>query len=157
MKRFQIPLVGRLIMNASYHQSFPRCAMAVVHCYNGQTGLDIHSLIYHHFLSCTDCTSVTLPSLLDPISCVIEDKCLGFQCCVNIDLIITTISQSVYINIDPCNFTIYLGFGAWYVNDSLLTYQLNSERKYNLGNAVEVRYVKRVYPMRTEGYFKVDD
>ncbi len=81
----------------------------------------------------------------DPISCVIEDTCLGFQCCVDIDLMITTVSQSVYLNIDPCNFMISLGFGAWYVDASLLTYQLNTERTYTLGNAIDVRYVNHNY------------
>ncbi len=97
-------------------------------------------LCYHCFLPCAECTSVTLPSLPDPISCVIEDTCLGFQCCVDVNLIITTVSQSVYLNIDLCNFVISIGFGAWYVDASLLTYYLNTERTYTLGNAIDVRY-----------------
>ena len=83
----------------------------------------------------SDCPVNSLPS-----NCIMNDDCLGFHCCINIDLKITQRNLSIYFELDACNFQLGVGLGEWNLTKSLLTYIYGTEETYTLGNAITVRY-----------------
>ena len=80
------------------------------------------------------------PILLGSVNCSVTDNCLGYQCCANIDLKITEKSLQLHLSIDPCNFMISVGFGEWFLNMSLFSYEWGTEEVRPLGNAIIIRY-----------------
>ena len=81
-----------------------------------------------------------MPTLPSSLSCVVNDNCLGFKCCANnIDLIVAQRSLQVYLTVDPCNFVISVGFGAWSLDMPLFTYQWGTDETVSLGTAFELR------------------
>ncbi|XP_072033123.1 uncharacterized protein [Amphiura filiformis] len=82
-----------------------------------------------------------LPSLPAEIECsVIGDSCLGIECCVDLDFKVTTCSIRIHQFLDPCNFWLAVGFGAWSLNITLFTYQWGTEEVEMLGNAIEITF-----------------
>ncbi|XP_072033124.1 uncharacterized protein [Amphiura filiformis] len=80
------------------------------------------------------------PGITTPNNCNMDDNCLGFHCCVNIDLKVIRKSVEVYLTLDPCNFVMYVGFGEWLLNKSLFTYKWGTEERLALGNAINIRF-----------------
>ncbi|XP_072048757.1 uncharacterized protein [Amphiura filiformis] len=87
------------------------------------------------------CTQISVPPLLPQgVSCSVDNSCHGFQCCADIDLKITRRSLDVYLQVDPCNFVLSVGFGEWSLNVSLFTYTWGTIETQSLGNAIDIRY-----------------
>ena len=74
------------------------------------------------------------------IDCSVASLCLGFECCVDLDFQIIQRSVKAYVIADICNYQILVGFGEWLVDISVFTYEWGTEKTYNLGNAINVRY-----------------
>ena len=85
-----------------------------------------------------DC-SLTLPTTPTGIECSIASDCLGFRCCLNMDLTVTQKTVMVYITLDICDFQISVGFGEWFLDLSLFTYDWGREEMHSLGDAIELR------------------
>ena len=75
-----------------------------------------------------------LPELPDEIMCVINEQCLGIQCCFNLDIGVALLSTQAWLIVDPCNFQISVGFGTWFRNITLFTYEWGQEERHVLGN-----------------------
>ena len=94
------------------------------------------------FIPLLECTSISVPDgLPDALHCAINSRCLGFQCCADVDFKVTKRSLQVYLNVDPCNFVIFIGFGEWFLDISIFTYEWGKQETYTLGTAIEIRYV----------------
>ncbi|XP_072033122.1 uncharacterized protein [Amphiura filiformis] len=87
------------------------------------------------------CSAFSLPKLPQEVTCVINNRCLGIQCCLNVDITVAHLTTQTWLIIDPCNFQISVGFGSWYLNITLITYQWGQEEGHTLGNnAVIIRF-----------------
>ena len=86
-----------------------------------------------------DCLLVPEPTTPSNQSCIITNNCLGFRCCLDIDLKIAKKSVEVFLLVDLCNFDISIGFGKWYRNISMFAYHWGTEEIHSLGNAIRLR------------------
>ena len=68
------------------------------------------------------CTDVTLPRLPSTLTCDLYDRCLGVRCCVDLDLQITVLSSTVWLELDPCEFALSMGFGKWSITFTIFDY-----------------------------------
>ncbi len=80
----------------------------------------------------------TLPSQAG-IQCGIANTCKGFECCADVDLIVTAINIRVYLLVDFCNYEASVGFGEWFSNFTFFAYDLGTEKTYILGSATIIR------------------
>ena len=84
---------------------------------------------------------ISLPFLENIIQCSIDDRCLGIQCCIHLDFVITTLTLSAKVQVDPCDFQLYVAFENWERNFTLFSYTWGQTEFESLGDAVMLRYV----------------
>ncbi|XP_072033125.1 uncharacterized protein [Amphiura filiformis] len=103
----------------------------------------------------TDCPSgLVLPSLDNILTCGIEDiRCLGIQCCVNIDFAITKLMMKVGLSLDPCNFQVSVGFETFSRTVTLFTHKWGSVVEQRVSDALVIRY--SVYKLETANMFSI--
>ncbi|XP_060567959.1 uncharacterized protein LOC132726631 [Ruditapes philippinarum] len=87
----------------------------------------------------SDCSSaLALPTLPDNIVCHIPDYCTGFDCCVNIDFLRTSIH--VKFLLDACNYKLTVGIEELEHEFVLFDYVWGETKYFNLGGAVRIEY-----------------
>ncbi|XP_071798137.1 uncharacterized protein [Asterias amurensis] len=86
------------------------------------------------------CTDVTLPRLPSTLTCDLYDRCLGVQCCVDLDLQITVLSSTVWLVLDPCEFTLSMGFGKWSIIFTIFDYHWGTQEELKIGKALTLIY-----------------
>ncbi|XP_033637723.1 uncharacterized protein LOC117298529 [Asterias rubens] len=86
------------------------------------------------------CTDVTLPSLPSTLTCDLYDRCLGVRCCVDLDLQITVLSSNVWLELDPCEFTLSMGFGKWSITFTIFDYHWGTQEELKIGKALTLIY-----------------
>ncbi|XP_038050876.1 uncharacterized protein LOC119724026 [Patiria miniata] len=86
------------------------------------------------------CPMISLPFLENIVQCSIDDRCLGIQCCIHLDFVITELMLSTRIQVDPCNFRLYVAFENRELNITLFSYTWGKVETVNIGNAVMLRY-----------------
>ncbi len=85
------------------------------------------------------CPGLALPtSIAEGITCTIDNRCVGFHCCLDMDFIVTSRTVNTYITIDPCNYIISVGFGEWFLEVSLYSYNWGTEITEHLGNIIDI-------------------
>ena len=83
------------------------------------------------------CPGLTLPtSIAEGVNCTIDNRCVGFHCCLVMDFTVTNRTVNVYITIDPCNYIISVGFGEWFLDVSLYSYTWGKEISEHLGSVI---------------------
>ena len=82
---------------------------------------------------------ISLPFLANIVQCSIDDRCLGIQCCIHLDFVITELMLSARIQVDPCNFQLYLAFENWELNVTLFSYTWGTVETVSIGNAVSLK------------------
>ncbi|XP_022103294.1 uncharacterized protein LOC110986022 [Acanthaster planci] len=86
------------------------------------------------------CPRISLPFLENVVQCSIDDRCLSIQCCIHLDFIITELMLSARIQVDPCNYQLYVAFESWELNVTLFSYTWGNVETLNIGNAVLLKY-----------------
>ncbi|XP_038050728.1 uncharacterized protein LOC119723897 [Patiria miniata] len=86
------------------------------------------------------CPTISLPFLENVVQCTIDDHCLGIQCCIHLDFVITELMLSARIQVDPCNFQLYVAFENWELNITLFSYTWGKMETTELGNAMKLSY-----------------
>ncbi len=66
----------------------------------------------------SDCPSLTLPSATETVTYKATPYCGGVHCCTGIDIGITQLFVDIWIAVDPCDFTLYIGFNNWTMDAS---------------------------------------
>ena len=75
-------------------------------------------------VSSVDCPiGLQAPSIDNILECSLDDKCLGIQCCVNLDFKIDVLMFKTWVILDPCEFTFSVGFEKLSMNVSLFSYE----------------------------------
>ena len=69
----------------------------------------------------------------DNLQCRVLEECFGIECCLDLDITITTIAVNAWFIFDPCELTLSVGFGNWFYNMSLLTYDWGLDKSFNIG------------------------
>ncbi|XP_053398929.1 uncharacterized protein LOC128556927 [Mercenaria mercenaria] len=87
----------------------------------------------------SDCSaSLTLPTLPENIVCHIPDYCTGIDCCVNIDMLRTTIH--VKFLLDTCTYRLTIGIERFERVIILLDYDWGQTKHIYLGGALRIDY-----------------
>ncbi|XP_033637389.1 uncharacterized protein LOC117298318 isoform X2 [Asterias rubens] len=86
------------------------------------------------------CTDVTLPRLPSTLTCDLYDRCLGVRCCVDLDLQITVLSSNVWLELDPCEFSLSMGFGKWSITFKIFDYHWGTQEELKIGKALTLIY-----------------
>ena len=84
---------------------------------------------------------ISLPTLANIIQCSTDDNCLGIQCCVNLNFIITTLMLDARIKVDPCNFQLHVNFENWERIFTLFSYTWGKVEKEPISDVVTLRWV----------------
>ncbi|XP_038062441.1 uncharacterized protein LOC119732930 [Patiria miniata] len=109
------------------------------------------------------CPLISLPFLENVVQCSIDDRCLGIQCCIQLDFVITELLLSARIEVDPCKFQLYVAFENWELNITLFSYTWGKEETVNIGNAVMLSYsiekltAKKVFSVTLSLTLCIDD
>ena len=75
-------------------------------------------------LTITDCPAgFQIPGIDDILMCSVDEKCLGIQCCINIDFKIKKLMMKTWLILDPCDFTFSVGFEKVTYDLTLFTYE----------------------------------
>ncbi|XP_072033446.1 LOW QUALITY PROTEIN: uncharacterized protein [Amphiura filiformis] len=110
--------------------------------------LDLQSLLSGKACSINGVSSACSPDILLSLgvhdSCaVIGDKCTGVQCCLDLDLIISTASVSVWVLVDPCSYRFSVGFENWVFNGSVFNYVWGDQKEFQITKSIAVRFTIR--------------
>ena len=87
---------------------------------------------------------ISLPALANIIQCSTDEHCLGIQCCVTLNFIITTLMLDARIKVDPCNFQLYVNFENWERNFTLFSYTWGKVEREMIGDDVTLRWVRTI-------------
>ncbi|XP_072048756.1 uncharacterized protein [Amphiura filiformis] len=87
--------------------------------------------------NCANIDTSTLPNIA---SCQLDPRCLGVQCCLNLDVQIVTIATRAWFLLDPCDYQLSIGLGSWYLNISLFSYSFGVEEMKSIGEALNVSF-----------------
>ncbi|XP_022102001.1 uncharacterized protein LOC110985344 [Acanthaster planci] len=90
--------------------------------------------------SATDCPMISLPFLENVVKCSIDNRCLGIQCCITLDFVITELMLSARLHLDPCNFQLFIAFENWNLNVTLFSYTWGKVETVDIGNAMAVSF-----------------
>ncbi len=83
------------------------------------------SFCFHFFTACLDASNQppVLPSYPASTQCVLYDDCMGFECCVNLDLVTSFADTKTWFQLDVCNYKLRVGVGKWFYNTTLFSYK----------------------------------
>ncbi|KAK6174798.1 hypothetical protein SNE40_013376 [Patella caerulea] len=82
-----------------------------------------------------------LPATLkDKVTCGMPENCFGLHCCVDFEFKIPFVDEPiqksvpVFLEFDPCNFVLKVGFGQFQHTETLLTYDWGKPSTLTIGN-----------------------
>ncbi len=101
------------------------------------TALQLHNFFYSSVCPKT----IKLPRLPSNMVCTHHEKCLGFDCCVELDIKVTTLSTRFWFILDPCQFEITMGLGEWSYNISIFSYDWGKPESLSIGEPLQIGYV----------------
>ena len=78
------------------------------------------------------------PAPTSVLTCTVDDRCLGIQCCASLDLVFTQLSTTAWAMLDPCEFQLSVGLGSWSKNVTLFEFDWGVERTIDIGDAVHI-------------------
>ncbi|XP_022105071.1 uncharacterized protein LOC110987006 [Acanthaster planci] len=100
------------------------------------------------------CPAVDITQLPDSLTCTVTDSCLGIQCCLEMDLKITTRSINAWLILDPCNFTVSVGFEKWERSVTLFHYPMGDVMEEVVNDVLRMSW--RVAKITEEKQLEVD-
>ncbi|XP_055958143.1 uncharacterized protein LOC130013542 [Patella vulgata] len=79
-------------------------------------------------------------NIKDKVTCGMPDNCFGLHCCVDFEFKIPFVDEPihksvpVFLEFDPCNFVLKVGFGQFQHTETLLTYDWGKPSTLTIGN-----------------------
>ncbi|XP_064646203.1 uncharacterized protein LOC135499389 [Lineus longissimus] len=87
------------------------------------------------------CKGYKMPKLPANVKCAFSDKCTGVECCSAMDLKITSRNFKVWFDIDPCDYTLSVGFERMFRNISLIGFKFGKEKDIKVGKNLKLYYM----------------
>ena len=81
-----------------------------------------------------------VPSVSDTLQCSVSDRCLGVECCVNLDFKIAKLMMKSWITMDPCNFQFSVGFEKLVFNLTLFGYEWGTKESVDISDFLKARF-----------------
>ena len=82
-----------------------------------------------------------VPNIDNTLQCAVDQRCLGFECCVTLDFKITSLMLNSWLIIDPCTFSVIVGFEQVSFNLSLLQYSWDTLERIQVSDFLYLRYL----------------
>ncbi|XP_064646205.1 uncharacterized protein LOC135499390 [Lineus longissimus] len=73
-------------------------------------------------VSTTSCPHFELPSMPENYRCAYNRECTGFDCCIDMDMKISSRTFAFRVLLDPCKLSFHVGFEKWEFNGTLKGY-----------------------------------
>ena len=73
-------------------------------------------LLFSSFIA--GCQTITFPALVET-SCTADETCNGLGCCLELDVGVARRSFTIWLKLDLCGMTFYIGFENWMYTESL--------------------------------------
>ncbi|XP_066300826.1 uncharacterized protein [Branchiostoma lanceolatum] len=95
-----------------------------------------------------------LPTLPNTAGCTVHEGCMGMDCCIALDIKITTIVATAFFDFDACNYTLSVGIGNWQYDYSIFTYSWGKEETLEVGEMLTFTFI--IDNIQTEDVFQLD-
>ena len=103
-----------------------------------QTSLTITFFSFVYVIFISDCPSLNIPMSSDTCTCLPTRQCSGIQCCITMDIKVTSLFINIWLSVDPCKSQLSVGFGLWNHTSKLSDNEWGVEHRFSLGNALEI-------------------
>ena len=79
-----------------------------------------------------------IPAASSLLACSVDADCLSLRCCTSLDLVVTRLTATAWVSLDPCAFSLSVGLGSWTGTVTLLESLWGVERRLDIGGAVYI-------------------